>query len=150
MTQLLLDNSIRGKRDSVRIEPKVKDRIRGYLHALRKCVEEADLTDAKRDALLDKLREFEAELEKRRLGLLTATRFVLEILALPGGVWASAEIAQKLATNVLQVVGESKAVEDEMRRLPPVTPPAALSPPRAEVPAENTRSKPGLDDDIPF
>ena len=148
MTQLLLDNSIRGKQDSVIIEPKTKDRIRNYLHNLKTCVENATLPEAKKAALLNKLAEFEAELEKRRLSLLAVARVTLEILALPGAVWASAEIAHKLMTNVLQTVHQAKVEEDEARRLPPVMPPAALSPPRTEKP--HIQASSSLNDDIPF
>lgn len=158
VTQLMLDNSIRGKRDSVVILPKSKDRIRGHIHALRDCLEKANMTAAKREALAKKLDAFEAELEKRRLGVLAVTRIAMEILALPGGVWASAELAPKLITNIMQTVAESKAAEDETRQLSPVAPPKALSPPRAPEPEPRKTGGFGsgggfaddLDDDVPF
>jgi len=157
LTQLMLDNSIRNKRDSVEILPKSKDRIRTYIHNLRTCLEQANMTEAKREALLKKLDQFEHELEKRRLSFLAVTRVALEVLALPGGVWASVEIANRLVTNVMQVVAEAKAAEEETRQLPPVMPPKALSPPRRALPPEpprSTRPQPSfdtdLDDDVPF
>jgi hypothetical protein len=157
LTQLMLDNSIRNKRDSVEILAKSKDRIRAYVHNLRECLEQANMTSAKREALLKKLDIFEQELEKRRLSFLSVTRITLELLAIPGGLWASADVANRLITNVMQVVAEAKAAEDETRKLPPVAPPKALSPPRKAVPApppQTARPLPAfdsdLDDDVPF
>ena len=152
VTQLMLDNSIRAKHDSVAVLPKSKDRIRSHVHALRGCLEKANMTSAKREALAKKLDAFEAELEKRRLSILAVTRMALEILALPGGVWASAELAPKLITNIMQTVAEAKAAENETRALLPPAPPKALSAPRAPEPEQLRVGGFGddLDDDVPF
>lgn len=148
MTQLLLDNVIRERSNSVSLAPKAKDRIRAHLHGLKTCIDNANLNDAKKAALLKKLAEFEAELEKRRLSLLAVTRITLEVLALPGGVWATGEMVHKLTTNVLEIVAEAKAAEDETRQLAPTAPPMQLSAPRRQIRASNTYDD--LDDDIPF
>jgi hypothetical protein len=87
ITQLVIDNSIRAKQDSVAILPNSKDRIRSYVHGLRQCIEQANMTDPKREALLEKLDQFEAELEKRRLNILAVARVAFELLAMPGAVW---------------------------------------------------------------
>lgn len=149
ITQLVIDNSIRAKQDSVVILPNSKDRIRSYVHGLRQCIEQANMTEPKREALLKKLDQFEAELEKRRLNILAVARVAFELLAIAGGVWASAEVASRLITNVMQIVAEAKLAEQETRQLAPTAPPKALSPPRAEkaVPSLSTNI---IDDDIPF
>ena len=110
------------------------------------------MTSAKREALAKKLDAFEAELEKRRLSILAVTRVAMEILALPGGVWASAELAPKLITNIMQTVAEAKAAETETRQLPPAAPPKALSAPRAPEPEPQRRGgfADDLDDEVPF
>lgn len=150
VTQLMLDNSIRNKRDSVEVLPKTKDRLRAYVQGLRGCIEQGKMTDAKREALLKKLDQFEQELEKRRLSLLAVTRLSLEILAIPGAVWATGEVGTRLITNVMQVVAEAKAAEDETRKLPSTAPPKALSPPRKEQPKSAPAFDADLDDDVPF
>ena len=154
VTQLVLDNSMRAKQDSVAILPNSKDRIRTYVHGLRQCIEQANMTEPKREALLKKLDQFEAELEKRRLNMLAVARVVFELLAIPGGVWASADVANKLITNVMQTFAEAKSAEQETRQLAPTAPPKALSPPRAEkagpVPNFGRSPQNEIDDDIPF
>ncbi len=149
MTQLLLDNSIRGNRESVPIPPKSKDRIRTHLHSLTECVNNADLSEEKRARLLRKIEEFDRELDKRRVSYLAVALVTVEILAIPGALWSSADITTKLVTNVLQEVGEAKAVLDETRELPSVAPPAALLPPRQEE-SPSSNSSADLDDEIPF
>lgn len=153
LTQLLVDNSLRGKRDSTFIPPNVKDRLRAYIYGLREAIDNADLSDAKRAALHEKLTEFEAELEKQRLSLLAVTRLMIAIATIPGGLWASYEVVSKLSQNVLQAVGEAKAVEDESRKLPPKPAPAQLMPPREtepESPPLRSSFSQDLDDEIPF
>jgi hypothetical protein len=153
LTQLALDNAIRGRRESVEILPKSKEQIRQYVFRLRQCVEQANMTDAKREALLKKLDAFEVELEKRRLKLVAVSIFAMTLLALPGGVWQSCDIATRLITNVLQTVGEAKAADDETRQLPPTDAPKALSPPRKTVPPQTQMASAfdsDLDDDVPF
>ncbi len=130
MAQLLVGNSISGKRDSVIIAPKVKDKIRSYIHGLKSAIDNANFNDSKRAILHEKLSEFESALEKRRLSMMAVTKLTIGILAIPGSLWASHEVVTKLTTNVLQVVGEAKATEDENRQLPSTEPIVALVPPR--------------------
>jgi hypothetical protein len=112
------------------------------------------MTEPKREALLKKLDQFEAELEKRRLNILAVARVAFELLAIPGGVWASADVAHRLITNVMQIVAEAKSAEQEIQQLAPTAPLKALSPPRAEgavpVPSFGRRAADIIDDDIPF
>lgn len=156
LTQLLVDNTLRNRRNSVPIQPKDKDRIRQHLHALRQAVDAADLTDAKRATLHKRMSDFEAALDKPRLNLMEATMFAIAILGLPGAIWTSADVVGKLTQNVLSIIAEAKLADDENRRLGPTEPRVALMPPRQnEVkpkpsrPSGTSRSD-DLDDEIPF
>jgi hypothetical protein len=92
------------------------------------------------------LKYFEAELEKRRLNILAVARIACELLAIPGTLWASGEVANRLITQVMQTVAEARAAEQEARQLAPMEAPKALSAPRSLL-----QSAPGeIDDDIPF
>ena len=153
LTQLLLDNSSRAKRDSVLVSPELKSTIRTYIHHLREVIDRAeDLSEARRNALLQKLAEFEAELEKKRLNLLAVTMIAIGILSAPGGLGASADMASKPVTNILRTVGDAKSADDEMRRLPSAATPMAITGPRPEE--EETfggrKESQSLDDEIPF
>jgi hypothetical protein len=152
VTQLVLNNSFQKRRDSVEILPKSKDSIRSYVHGLRECIEASNMTVAKREALLKRLDDFERELEKRRTSLLSVALLTFELLAVPGGVWASYDIAAKLITNMMQTVAESKAEEKEGQPVIAAQAPLkALMPPRPESPTTKRQSfSDELDDDVPF
>ncbi len=152
VTQLVLDNTVRAKRTSVEVLPTSKDQIRSYVHGLRKCVEDSNMTAPKKRALLDKLDAFEKELERRRLSILAVTLLSFEILAIPGATWASVDMAHKLITNITQTVAEAKQEEEKTRKVGPTQQPKALSPPRAskDTSNESWSSKSDLDNDIPF
>ncbi len=146
VTQLVIDNSIRSRRNSVEILPSSKDKIRSYIHGLRKCVEDANIIDSKKQKLLDRLDQFEKELEKKRINILEVTMLSFVILGIPGSTWASIDITHKLITNITQEFADAKSSEDQTRQISPNTPPKILSPPRAP------KKQPGgdLDDEIPF
>ncbi|BAL78926.1 hypothetical protein [Bradyrhizobium cosmicum] len=155
VTQLVLENSARAKRDSVSVSSDLKAKIRTYLHHLRDAIEKSDLDEDKRGKLLDQLDAFEAELEKRRLPLMTVTLMVIALASAPGGLWSTGEAAQRLVASIFKVVGEAKNADDEARkRLIPVEPPKAIAPPRApegeRKPIPRRRASNDLDDDIPF
>lgn len=156
ITQLVIDNSVRDSRDLVPVPEKSKEKIRNYIRNLREYVEKADITDAKRSKLLERLDEFEKELEKRRLSVTAVGRLIIAIAVVPGGLWQSAEIVAKLANNIVEVVAEAQIADEETKILPAIIEPARLSPPREEN--RNTRAaRPAtgfdtgsIDDDIPF
>jgi hypothetical protein len=152
VTQLILDKSLRSRQDTVAILPNSKERIRRYVSGLRQCIEQANMTDAKREALFQKLEAFEAELEKRRLNTMMVARFSYFILSMPGTIWASAEITHKLVTSVMQVVAEAKAAEVVTKALPAAAPPKALSAPREvkQSAFAGCAFSNDLDDDVPF
>lgn len=152
MTQLLLDNSSRAKRDSVTISPELKSSLRTYLHHLREAIDKSeDLSDARKRVLLQKLAEFEAELEKRRLSLLAVTLLAITILGAPGSLGATADMAGRLITSIIKVVGEAKLADDEIRKLPSSEAPMAITGPRKDDPNLIAKpKKPSLDDEIPF
>jgi hypothetical protein len=153
VTQLVLDNSLRSKKTSVTMLPETRDRIKSYVNGLRECIEKSNLHEQKKSDLLKRLDQFDKELEKRRLNIMEVTMLGFAILQIPGGMWASAEITQKLIVNINQVVAEAKATEDKTQQVVHA-PPKALSPPRAPIqPRQPPSWEPkgsNLDDEIPF
>jgi hypothetical protein len=146
MTQLLLGDGLRTRRDSVSLSEEAKSKIRTHLHHLRETVANSELDARKRERLLDRLADFETELEKRRLSMLAVARVTIEVLAMPGALSGSYDITQKLLAHVIQTVAQEKVAEDENKshRLP--TPPVIL-------PARPSETKSLIntdDDDIPF
>ena len=156
MTQLVVGNSMRTRRDSVKLAPEAKETIRTHLHHIKTHLDRASMPDAKRAVLMKKLAEFEAALEKDRLNLVAVGRVVFEILSVSCNVLAlsDSETLKRLMTTVMADVAIAKAVDDEQRRLPPADPPPLMLPPRREEPkpkrAQREMFSADLDDEIPF
>ncbi len=150
ITQLVLENSARSKLDSVEILPKSKDAIRSYVRALRDCIENASMDTKKRESLLQKLDSLEQELEKRRTSMLAIARIAYHLWAVPGSMWASYDIANKLISNVMHEVAEAKDLEQNTKTIQAPPPMKALSPPRAVRTQPATSGFPDDLDDVPF
>lgn len=146
MTQLLLGDGLRVRRDSVILSEDAKAKIRTHLHHLRETVAKSGLESKKREKLLERLAEFEAELEKRRLSMLAVARVTIEVLAMPGALSGSYEITQKLLGHVIQTVAQEKVAEDESRARGLSAPPVILP----SRPSETSARAKTEDDDIPF
>jgi len=156
ITQIVLDNSTRNRSGSVGLLPKTKDQIRSYIKGLRGCIEKGNMDEKKREALLSKLDALEQELEKRRVSMMTIAKIAYHLWAVPGSMYSSYDIANKLITNVMQTVAEAKAEEDAKKQIAAPAPVKALSAPRKSEPpqewggSKSTEWGSGLDDDIPF
>lgn len=165
MTQLVVSNAIRARRDSAVMAVPVKERIRSHLHHIRETIDRASLSDAKRANLMAKLAEFEAALEKDRVNLARLSVILLHVLSGAVGVAALSDSASfhKLISNVMQSMAEAKAADDENRQLTPSAPPLPLLPPRRDdrgrgnsdgggyLPATTRETfSADLDDEIPF
>lgn len=155
LTQLVLGNSARAKRDSILIPAELKRTIRTYVFHLRELVEnDARLDESKRQKLLSHLADFEKALENKRLNLVSVTVLAITLLGAPGALLASGEPAYKLLANILRVVGEAKVADDANRQLPSTAPPLILTAPRPSKHPEEELGKCSssntIDDDIPF
>jgi hypothetical protein len=152
MAQLVIGNSIRGRRDSIRITAEAKERIRTHLHHIKDHIDKAGVPDAKKASLYAKLAEFEAALEKDRLSILAVGSIVLGILSVSANVitLSDSPTFQKLLSNVMVTVAEAKATDDENRKLPPFDPPPIMLPPRPPDPRPRPGASADLDDEIPF
>lgn len=156
--QLVLDNSIRSKRDAVVIEPKVKDRLRQHVHGIKTLIDQAEMPEARRAVLYKRIGDFETALEKPRVNVVLLAGAIVAILAGAANVaqLADSNAMHKLVANIMATIGEAKAIDEEKRELPPVHPPQPLLPPR---PADQATGSPNgrcetftadLDDEIPF
>lgn len=131
----VLSQSSRAKKDSVLITPHLKDTLKTYTSNLRRVLEESiDIDEAKRSALLQRLDEFENELERKRLNLLTVAMVAITFLGAPGSLGSSAEIANKLFANILHEVHEARNQDDTLRAL------ASTEPLKLSAPTTNTNS----------
>ncbi|RYF29839.1 MAG: hypothetical protein EOO23_06475 [Comamonadaceae bacterium] len=153
VAQVTARSAIRSRQSSVAMDLKSKDRLRAYLHGLKTEIDKSNLSEPKKIALLERLAAFEKELDGRRINVLAVTLLVMQIVGIPGSVWASHEVVQRLAGNVIQCVGEAKIVEDEAAaaRLPvPLLQITAVKFDDPKPAPKLSRETYDLNDDIPF
>lgn len=151
LTQLLLSNSARAKRDSILVSPTFKATLRTYVSHLRDLVEVSkEIDEKKRDELLKHLSDFESALEKKRLNILAIAALAITFAGAPGSLGASADIANKLFVNILRTIGEAKTQDDATRRIPSIAPPLAITGPRQNDDFGTRSNASSMDDDIPF
>lgn len=155
--QLVLDNSIRSKRDAVAIEPKIKDRLRQHVYGIKALIDQADMAEPRRALLHKRIAEFEAALEKPRVNVVMLAGAMVAILASAANVaeLADSQTMHKLVATIMATIGQAKAIDEEKRELPLVQPPQPLLPPRsadyvAGAKERRETSTPNLDDEIPF
>lgn len=151
VTQLMLHNSSRARNDSVSLTSESRDAISKYVNGLRDCITKSKLSDNRKKALQKKLDEFEKELRKNRMSYVSMARIVVEVLAVPGALWATGDVVGKLTNNIIHVVAQQRGSELETKKLDSPPEMKALLPPRKDyVSKENRKSNYDLDEDIPF
>ncbi len=155
--QLLLDNSIRSKRDAIAIEAKIKDRLRQHVHGIKTLIDQADMPEPRRAVLRKRIAEFEAALETPRVNVVMLAGIMVAILAGAANIaqLADSPTMHKLVSTIMNTIGEAKAIDDEKRELPPAQSPQPLLPPRpaSQIPTASKGRSPtsaDLDDEIPF
>jgi hypothetical protein len=81
---------------------------------------------------------------------MAVTVLAITLAGAPGALWSSADVANKLLTNILRVVGEAKVADDASRRLPSSEAPMAITGPRPGEVVQSGFGASDMDDDIPF
>lgn len=158
LAQIVVGQALQRKKAGVELSPKVKDRIRGHINALKKLLDGADVTPRRKAHMMTRLEEFEKELDKHRVQWAMVGLFTLEILALPSDLVGSYDIANKLVTNIVHELQTAKLEEEERRPLPGPNfdgyLPSPPKPPEVQKPKRRPSSAPAfegsMDDDIPF
>ena len=155
MTQIVLETTFQRRRDSIEVADNAKSKIRSYLHAMKEAIDKSSLSESKRKSLLQKISDFEKDLDGRRISLAAVALLVLSIATLPGGVAATGDVIGSLANKIIRVVAEEKAAQDAQIKLPFNSEPKPLLPPRTSnqlmlPPKTSGWETDSLDDDIPF
>lgn len=151
LAQATAGRALRARETTVALTDETKSKIRSYLHGLKEIIDKADMLEPRKKVLLQKLADFERELDKRRVGVIQVALVAIALAGAPGALGASADIAAKLTSNIWQEIGQAKAVEDEARVAALPSPRAAISGPEyAKRTEPKFKTSYDLNDDIPF
>lgn len=145
----LLSNSL-SLPDSVELGKVTKAKIHQEIEQLRRYIDELDVSEAKKQAMNDKLDDLLYELGKRRLSFARAMAVAASIMSVIGGSATAIAAAPKIPNGIsyiISLIGHDKNLEDSER--------ARLSPPTLKI-EHKSISKPKTaffddpDDDVPF
>jgi hypothetical protein len=143
----------RNRQLSVQLSEKNRAIIRIQVDRLRTAIDESDLPSEEKQRLYDQLRNFEDELNHRRLNFSKAMLVLSVVLAGITGVGGMITIAAdgpNAVANIIRLIGVDKESEDAAA-LRLAAPPKALPAPSPPAPAPRQSSLTDeLDDDIPF
>ena len=162
VTRIRLRAGARAAPYSVKLANRTKARIELEIQRLRTIINDADIPEGKRQALLDKLNELVAELNQTRLSFAKTLKILAAIaFGIGGGTAFLADVPQAIVTIASLIGADKEAEETEAKRLtagadrpllPAPTKPEG-PPPNQPRQAATTRPRSAaddLDDDIPF
>lgn len=137
---------------TVGLEDIERSKIHHFIQQIRTVIEGADLPDDKRDALLEKLNKFAAEVDRKRTKLQAAMAVVIAVCDGIGQGFEKLEPARKMIDSISVLLGRAKANEERAdRRLPPPSERQKIEPPKRRLPPPASRKRcDQLDDNIPF
>ncbi len=134
------------KAGSVRLSERSKGKIELQLRRLEQLIREAEMSDAKRRALLNRIAEFREELSRNRLNFGKTMAILAAVsVVITSGTSFLADAPEAIATITSIIGADKEAEETEAKRLgaPPV--PKALP-----APEKGKSQFVVADDDIPF
>jgi uncharacterized protein (UPF0147 family) len=147
VTRLRLRKTTKNNAVSVRLANKTRGRIEQQIQTLRGIINEADMPEEQRTAMLRKLDELSVELSQPRISFSKVMAILAFVSVGVSGVTGFLADAPQAITTIASLIGADKIAEDaEARRLgPPPTPKALPAPPSRIAPPPSA-----LDDEIPF
>lgn len=153
LAQIRVRAARRSKRESVAVTGPTRKKIQHYLERLKEEVQAANIPDKRKNALLDRIADFEAELTKRRVNLAA----VMTVIALVSSVihdnTETLIESPKIVQAISALFGAAKIEEDEATpQLPKpesfkAIPYLRTAPPTARV---SSPIDDDLDADVPF
>ena len=151
LAQIRVRRARRNQRDSVVITGPTREKIQHYLERLKEEVSAASINDKRKQALLDRIAEFEAELSKRRVNL-AAVMTVVALVSSIGHDNAETLIdSPKIVQSISALFGAAKTEEDEATPRLPKPEPFKAIPDMRRTPVQTANLfDTTLDDEVPF
>lgn len=150
LAQIRVRLSRRNQRESVAITGPTRERLQHYLERLKVEVNAASIPNKRKQALLEKIAEFEAELGKRRVNLAVVMTVVALVSSVVHDNIETLIEGPKIVQAISALFGAAKIEEDEaMPKLPKPEPFKAI--PDMRKPDRTVSALDSdLDDDVPF
>lgn len=152
VTQLMLEGAERNSRASIVLRGLARDRVVTLLSHARDQVRKLELPQSRIDHLLRLLDEFEKQLEKPRLHLVTLAVLALGIAGAISDLGGAAGTVRQLINQIEEIVGLEKEEQDKeaASRWVRHEPTKQLEPPRRPEEKPSRPLAEEMDDEIPF
>lgn len=138
-TRLEIRHGRRAQGYSVQFNTATRAKLRHSLQQIRKIFEKIEVEESKREALLARLADLEAEVDRTRTRFDAYAALAIEVADVAGEVVERSKILDVLDA-VARLFGLAKK-EEAQRRLPPPSKPKQI---------EHRKGRTDMDDDIPF
>jgi len=139
-----------GSSTSLPFDEAEKKRIRAYVTKIKDIVDASALETAKKEALMNRLNAFLAEVDRDRTSMQRFQDFVMAVARTTGDATEELEPAWKWVRMVAAIFGVRQDTENA--KLPP--PPKRIEKPKAQIPPPAARRNgtrhTDMNDDIPF
>ena len=145
-TILEIRHGRRVQKFSIRFDGATKQKIRHHLTKVREIVENMEVSQYKKEALLLRIGALEQEVDRDRTRFEAYAALVIESAGVLGDAADKLEPVRKLLDTIGRVIWGAKKEEDA-KQLPPPTELKRIQPPHT---TEQLPEKDNLDDDIPF
>lgn len=141
LAQIRIQRARRNKNNSVALSGNSRQKMQHYLENLKAEVASSNLPDRHKNALLDKIREFEIELAKPRFNMALALSFVAMVTTIAHDGGETLVAAPNIVKSVLQIFHTDKQAEDDAKAaLPRYVEPKKLKDHREPAPARPPKS----------
>jgi hypothetical protein len=145
------------RKNSVRLEPATREKIRELINKIKLTIEGIDLPLPRKEALMAKLNAFAAEVDRDRTRLEAFGALIIEVADGAAKVERKLRPFRKWLDSIAGLMHQARVLEDTHSRLHPPNkriqpPPRQIAPPSGELWAPKEPHKAGdvLDDNIPF
>lgn len=145
-TMLEIKRGRRVQKFSVRFDGSTKQKIRHHLTKVREIVENMEVSQDKKEALLLKIGALEQEVDRDRTRFEAYAALVIESAGVLGDAADKLESVRKWLDTIGRVIWGAKKEEDA-KQLPPPAELKRIQPPQT---TEQLPENDNLDDDIPF
>lgn len=115
IAQIRIQKARRNRKSSVSISGAGRERIQHFLERLKEEVRNADIPEKRKQALLDRIADFEAELAKKRFNLAAAMAVVALVAAAAADFSGMLKDAPSFVDAISAVLGHEKQKDDEAR-----------------------------------
>ena len=127
-----------------------KDKLRFYVAQMKTIIDDAKLPEDKRDALMNILNKFLAEVDRNRAPWNIFADFVINLATIGGEAAKKLEPARKWINSIANLLGHNKEIENSQPRLPkPEQKKIEDNRPKTE-PKLKPKQPNDMDDEIPF